>query len=90
MVCSSCRNRAAATKPARWMRDYRKVIASRPDTILRSAAFGLQNTRSPPAVEARAAYARLKAKERADATLSAQEQIDVRQLSLFALNGEEP
>lgn len=70
--------------------DYRKVIASRPDTILRSAAFGLQNTRSPPAVEARAAYARLKAKERAGATLSAQEQVDVRQLSLFALNGEEP
>lgn len=70
--------------------EYSKIIASRPDTILRSTAFGLQNTRSPPVVEARAAYARLKAKERAGATLSAQEQIDVRQLSLFALSGEEP
>ncbi len=69
--------------------DYRKVIASRPDTILRSPAFGLQNTRSPQAVEARATYARLKAKERAGATLSDKELVDVRQLSLFALSDEE-
>ena len=35
--------------------EYRKVIASRTDTILLTAAFGLQNTRSPRAVEGRAA-----------------------------------
>lgn len=34
--------------------EYKKVIASRPDTILLTAAFGLQNTRSPRTVEARA------------------------------------
>lgn len=46
--------------------EYRKVISSRPDTILLTSAFGLQNTRSPRAVEARAQYAKLKAKERSE------------------------
>ncbi len=38
--------------------EYQKVIASRPDTILLSPAFGLQDTRSPRAVAARAEYAK--------------------------------
>ena len=44
--------------------EYRKVIASRPDTILLTSAFGLQNTRSPRAVEGRAEFAKLEAKKR--------------------------
>ena len=39
--------------------EYRKVIASRPDTILLTSAFGLDNTRSPRAVEGRAELAKL-------------------------------
>ena len=39
--------------------EYRRVIASRPDTILLTPAFGLQNTRSPQAVEGRVSWARL-------------------------------
>jgi hypothetical protein len=70
--------------------EYKKVIASRPDTILLTSAFGLQNTRSPKAVEARAQYARLKAKERAGAKLSKDEQKQVQQLQLFAVTDEEP
>lgn len=70
--------------------EYEKVIASRPDTILLTSAFGLQNTRSPRAVEARAQYARLKAKERSGVQLSKDEQNQVQQLSLFAVTGEEP
>lgn len=69
--------------------EYKKVISSRPDTILLTSAFGLKNTRSPRAVEARAQYAKLKAKERAGATLSKGEQQQVDQLQLFALTGEE-
>lgn len=69
--------------------EYNKVIASRPDTILLTSAFGLQNTRSPVAVEARAQYARLKAKERSGATLSNDEQQKAKQLQLFVRNDEE-
>lgn len=70
--------------------DYRKVIASRPDTILLTPAFGLQNTRSPKAVEGRAEYARLQAKKRATGTLSSEEQKRALQLELFAKTDEEP
>ena len=70
--------------------DYRKVIASRPDTILLSPAFGLQNTRSPRAVEGRAELAKLEAKKRAGATLSQAEQARAKQLELFAAPDEEP
>jgi predicted ATP-binding protein involved in virulence len=42
--------------------EYNTVIASRPDTILLTAAFGLQNTRSSRAVEARREYAKLQGK----------------------------
>ena len=69
--------------------DYNKVIASRPDTILLTPAFGLQNTRSPQAVEARSQYAHLQAKKRAGGTLSAEEQEQIQQLELFARNDEE-
>jgi predicted ATP-binding protein involved in virulence len=68
--------------------EYNKVIAARPDTILLTSAFGLQNTRSPKAVEARAQYAKLKAKERSGATLSDEERREVTQLQLFARSDE--
>ena len=69
--------------------EYNTVITSRPDTILLTAAFGLQNTRSPRAVQARAEYSRLMAKQRAGAKLSKDEQAKARQLQLFAVTDEE-
>jgi hypothetical protein len=69
--------------------EYEKVIASRPDTILLTSAFGLQNTRSPRAVQGRAEYAQLQAKKRAGARLTPQEEAKVTQLELFAVTGEE-
>ena len=69
--------------------EYQTVIASRPDTILLTAAFGLQNTRSPRAVEGRAEYAKLKAKERAGAKLNKDELVKAKQLQLFAITDEE-
>jgi energy-coupling factor transporter ATP-binding protein EcfA2 len=69
---------------------YRTVISSRPDTILLTPAFGLQNTRSPRAVEARAVYARLMAKQRAGGSLTADETGQAQQLALFAETAEEP
>lgn len=78
--------------PARALtqEEYQEVIASRPDTILRSPAFGLQNTRSQPAVDARASYARLKTKQRAGAQLSAQEKIQLEDASRLINPDEEP
>jgi energy-coupling factor transporter ATP-binding protein EcfA2 len=70
--------------------EYNKVIASRPDTILLTSAFGLQNTRSPRAVEGRAEYAKLQAKKRAGARLTASELDKEQQLELFATNDEQP
>ena len=69
--------------------EYRKVIASRPDTILLTSAFGLQNTRSPRAVEGRAELAKLEAKKRAGVSLSKKEKEQERQLQLFADTDEE-
>lgn len=69
--------------------EYDLVIASRPDTILRTAAFGLQNTRSPRAVDGRVEFARLQAKRRAGARLSKEEQQREKQLQLFAEADEE-
>ena len=69
--------------------EYKTVIASRPDTILLTAAFGLQNTRSPRAVQGRAEYSRLMAKQRAGAKLSKDEQAKAKQFQLFALTDEE-
>lgn len=69
--------------------DYKRVIASRPDTILLTPAFGLQNTRSPRAVEGRQEYARLRAKQQAGATLTPDERERVQQLLPFAMVEEE-
>ena len=69
--------------------EYDKVIASRPDTILLTPAFGLQNTRSPRAVAGRAEWAQLQAKQRAGARLTPEEEDKARQLQLFAVNEEE-
>ena len=69
--------------------EYNTVITSRPDTILLTAAFGLQNTRSPRAVQGRAEYSRLMAKQRAGAKLSKDEQAKAKQLQLFAVTDEE-
>ena len=70
--------------------EYNKVIASRPDTILLTPAFGLQNTRSPRAVEGRAEFARLEAKKRAGSRLSEEERRRSEQLQLFANTDEDP
>lgn len=69
--------------------EYNRVIASRPDTILLSPAFGLQNTRSPRAVEGRAEFAKLSAKQRAGGKLTAEERAKLPQLQLFATSNEE-
>ncbi len=69
--------------------EYKTVISSRPDTILLTPAFGLQNTRSPRAVEGRAEYAKLMAKRRAGAVLTKDEQSRAKQLQLFADTDEE-
>lgn len=53
--------------------EYQRIISARPDTILLTPAFGLQNTRSPQAVEWRAEWARLNAKKRAGAPLTPEE-----------------
>ena len=70
--------------------EYKTVISSRPDTILLTPAFNMQNTRSPRAVEGRAVYAKLKAKQRAGATLTKDERGKVSQLEMFAITAEEP
>lgn len=69
--------------------EYKKVISSRPDTILLSPAFGLQNTRSTRAVEGRAELAKLQAKKRAGGKLTPDEQRAWEQLQLFAATDEE-
>jgi predicted ATP-binding protein involved in virulence len=77
-------------EPRRLTQDeYQKVIASRPDSILLSPAFGLENTRSEPVVEKRAQYSRLKAKKRAGAKLSTTEEKDLQGLLPFVETGEE-
>ena len=77
-------------KPARLVSDeeYERIIAARADTILRSSAFGLVNTRSPRAVEARAEYTRLSAKRRSGAKLNHTEKERLGQLDLFVRQEE--
>ena len=79
-------------EPARALtaEEYQKVISSRPDTILRSAAFGLQNTRSPVAVEARSAFADLRTKQRAGGKLTQAEQVELERLRQYINPDEEP
>jgi hypothetical protein len=69
--------------------EYQRVIASRPDTILLSPAFGLQNTRSPLAVERRRKYSALKAKQNAGAKLAGEDVEMLKQLELFAKTDED-
>ena len=69
--------------------EYRKVITSRPDTILLTSAFGLQNTRSPRAVEGRAELAKLEAKKRAGGALTAAEVKREQQLDMFVTHEDE-
>lgn len=69
--------------------EYETVIASRPDTILRTSAFGLQNTRSPLAVANRIKFAKLEAKKRASVELTPEEDIEQQHLKLFAIKEEE-
>jgi AAA domain, putative AbiEii toxin, Type IV TA system len=79
-------------EPARALtpEEYQEVISSRPDTILRSAAFGLQNTRSPVAVEARSAYADLRTKQRAGGKLTKTELAELERLRQYINPDEEP
>jgi hypothetical protein len=79
-------------EPARALtpEEYQEVISSRPDTILRSAAFGLQNTRSPVAVEARSAYADLRTKQRAGGKLTKTELAELERLRRYINPDEEP
>jgi predicted ATPase len=65
--------------------EYREIIASTTDTALLSEAFGLQNTRSPRAVDNRAEYARLDRKKKAGAALSEPEEADLKRLESFVL-----
>ena len=75
----------SGTPPRRLTPEERdKVIASRPNTILLSPAFGLKNTWSPLAVEKRKEWADLRAKQRAGARLTTEEQSTMQQLELFA------
>ena len=69
--------------------EYKKVIASRPDTILLTPAFGLQNTRSPRAVAGRAELAKLQAKQRAGGKLTSDEASKAKQLRFFVTDEEE-
>ena len=68
--------------------DYRRVVAGRPDTILLTPAFGLPNTRSPRAVDARAELAKYRSKRRAGAALSPEEEESYRQIELFETDEE--
>lgn len=72
-------------EPARPLTDeeYHLIVAARPDTILLTPAFGLQNTRSPLAVAQRARYSTLKAKLNAGAEFSPTERSEFAQLKLF-------
>jgi len=69
--------------------EYQKIVASKPDSILRSPAFGLQNTRSEPVVEMRAEYSKLRSKKRAGAKLSPSEEDDLQRLLPFVYADEE-
>jgi len=60
--------------------EYQNIVASRPNSILRSPAFGLQNTASEPVVENRARYSKLQSKKRAGAKLSPTEEKELQVL----------
>ncbi|MDD2774620.1 MAG: AAA family ATPase [Gallionella sp.] len=60
-----------------------EVRASKSDAVLRSPAFGLQNTRSELAVENLAEFTKLRSKQRAGATLTAAESTRLAELDNF-------
>ncbi len=60
-----------------------EVRASKSDAVLRSPAFGLQNTRSELAVENLAEFTKLRSKQRAGATLTATESSRLVELDSF-------
>lgn len=62
--------------------EYAEVVRGTPTEIFRTSAFGMRETRSDKAVEARREHARLKAKERA-VGLDPREAERKKQLSLF-------
>jgi hypothetical protein len=68
--------------------EYWKIVRSKPDVIYLSPAFGMSYTRSPRAVQARARFTELQAKEHAG-LLSEAENREKKQLLLFTEDGEE-
>jgi hypothetical protein len=68
--------------------DYQKVIAGRPDEILLTPAFGLTQTRSPRAVEARERHAVLRSKQLEIGQLQPEEAQELQQLELFVEDDE--
>ncbi|MCP2349729.1 AAA family ATPase [Nonomuraea roseoviolacea] len=64
-------------------KDYVRVITGKPDQILLTPAFGLKDTRSPKAVEARRKHSRLVAKKLARG-LTEEEAKELGYVSLFA------
>ncbi len=69
--------------------ERQKIISARPDTILLSPAFGLENTRSSVAVAARADFAKLQSKKRAGVALDAHESAREQEILPFVENGED-
>lgn len=79
-------------EPARALtaEEYQEVIASKSDTILRSPAFGLRNTRSDPVVAKRARYSLLQSRRRQLGQLTAEEQQELAELMPYINPDEEP
>jgi hypothetical protein len=63
--------------------DFEQVIAGKPDEILLTPAFGLSQTRSPRAVNARQKHALLISKQLAVGQLTTSELAELEQLKLF-------
>jgi energy-coupling factor transporter ATP-binding protein EcfA2 len=79
-------------EPARALtpEEYQEVITSKSDTILRSSAFGLRNTRSDMVVEKRARYSRLQSRLRQLGSLPEPDQQELVELSRYINPDEEP
>lgn len=75
-------SRDSDEKPRRLTpEEYTEVIASRSDTILLGPAFGLESTRSEDIIKKRARYARLRAKQRQDISLTSDEENELKEIS---------
>jgi energy-coupling factor transporter ATP-binding protein EcfA2 len=79
-------------EPARALtpEEYQEVITSKSDTILRSPAFGLRNTRSDMVVEKRARYSRLQSRLKQLGSLPEPDQQELVELSRYINPDEEP